>query len=133
MTAGRWFGPALLDRYGRVQVVRALAVTGCAGAALFVFAPATPLAFLGVLLWGAGISVGFPVGVSAAAEDPEHAAGRVSVISSIGYCAFLAGPPAIGFLGTHVTVLRALVLVAALLAVAAVFSRVVAPAGAGEP
>jgi MFS family permease len=35
MTAGRWFGPPLLDRYGRVPVVRALAVAGAAGAALF--------------------------------------------------------------------------------------------------
>jgi hypothetical protein len=65
--------------------------------------------------------------VSAAAENPDSAAGRVSVISSIGYCAFLAGPPAIGFLGTHLTVLRALVAVAVVLAVAAVFSAVVAP------
>jgi MFS family permease len=127
MTLGRWFGPGFLDRYGRVPVVRALAVTACAGTALFVFAPTAPLAFVGTLLWGLGISLGFPVGMSAAAEDPESAAGRVSVISSIGYCAFLAGPPTIGFLGTHVTVLRALVAVAVLLAVAAVFSAVVAP------
>jgi hypothetical protein len=53
--------------------------------------------------------------VSAAGEDPELTAGRVSVISSIGYCAFLAGLPAIGFLGAHVTVLQALLAVAAVL------------------
>jgi hypothetical protein len=40
---------------------------------------------------------GFPVGMSAAADDPRHAAGRVSVVASIGYVAFLAGPPLIGF------------------------------------
>ena len=73
MTVGRWFGPALLDRYGRVPVVRALAFAGAVGAALFVFAP-TPLAFLGTLLWGAGIALGFPVGMSAAADDPAPAA-----------------------------------------------------------
>jgi hypothetical protein len=42
----------------------------------------------------------------------------VSVIASIGYCAFLAGPPLIGFIGEQVTVLRAMVVVAAVLAVA---------------
>jgi MFS family permease len=49
MTIGRWFGPGFLDRYGRVPVVRALAVTACAGTVLFVFAPAAPLAFAGTL------------------------------------------------------------------------------------
>ena len=126
MTAGRWFGPGLLDRYGRVRVIRALTITACAGTVLFVVAPVAPLAYLGAVLWGLGISLGFPVAVSAAGEDPELAAGRVSVISSIGYCAFLAGPPAIGFLGAHVTVLRALLAVAVVLALAAIGSGVVA-------
>ena len=44
--------------------------------------------------------------MSAAADDPPMAAPRVSVVASIGYCAFLGGPPLIGFLGDHFTVLR---------------------------
>jgi MFS family permease len=127
MTIGRWFGPRLLDRYGRVPVVRTLMVTAAAGTLLFVFAPATPLAFVGTLLWGLGIALGFPVGMTAAADHPELAAGRVSVVSSIGYCAFLAGPPTIGFLGEHVTVLRALTAVAVLLALGALLSGAIAP------
>jgi NADH:ubiquinone oxidoreductase subunit 2 (subunit N) len=43
-----------------------------------------------------------------------------------------AGPPTIGFVGMHVTVLRALVAVTVLLAVAAVFSAVVAPRRSGR-
>lgn len=126
MTAGRWFGPAVLDRYGRVPVVRAAAAVGVAGTAAFVFAPTVPLAFAGALLWGLGVALGFPVGMSAGADDPRRAAARVSVIASIGYCAFLAGPPTIGFLGDHVTVLRALLAVAALLGLAALVSASVA-------
>jgi predicted MFS family arabinose efflux permease len=118
MTAGRWFGPALLDRYGRVAVVRLLAVLSLAGLMLFVFGPTLLTAFAGVLLWGAGASLGFPVGMSAAADDPARAAARVSVVATIGYCAFLGGPPLIGFLGDHITVLKALCAVAVLLAVA---------------
>lgn len=127
MTTGRWFGPALLDRYGRVPVVRALALLGIAGTALFVFAPSTTLAFLGALLWGLGVSLGFPVGMSAGADEPELAPGRVSVIASIGYCAFLAGPPLVGFLGQEVTVLRALIAVAVLLGLAALIAACVHP------
>lgn len=119
MTTGRWFGPAVLDRYGRVPVVRALALLSIFGTVLYVVAPVLPVAFLGAALWGLGASLGFPVGMSAGADDPARAAGRLSVIASIGYCAFLAGPPLIGFIGDHVGVLDALVAVTVLLAVAA--------------
>jgi MFS family permease len=127
MTAARWFGPALLDRYGRVPVIRVIAVAGIAGLLLFVFGPSTPVAFAGALLWGAGVSLGFPVGMSAGADDQRMAAARVSVIASIGYCAFLAGPPLIGFLGDRVTVLRALTSVAVLLGLAALVAGAVHP------
>jgi cyanate permease len=73
------------------------------------------------------VSLGFPVGMSAGADDPARAAARVSVISSIGYCAFLAGPPLVGFLGQHVGVLHAQASVAVLLAVAALVVRTVRP------
>ncbi|HEY0002875.1 MAG TPA: MFS transporter, partial [Actinoplanes sp.] len=125
MTVGRWFGPALLDRYGRVPVVRVLAGVSVAGLALFIFGATVPLAFAGAVLWGLGASLGFPVGMSAAADDPAHAAPRVSVVASIGYCAFLGGPPLVGFLGDHVTVLRALLAVAVLLGLATLLAGAV--------
>jgi fucose permease len=132
MTAARWVGPPLLDRYGRVPVVRLLAVLSVAGLVLFVVGnPA--VAFLGALLWGAGASLGFPVGMSAGADDPARAAGRVSVIASIGYCAFLGGPPLIGVLGQQVTVLRALLVVAVLLAVATVIAGSLRPPAEAPP
>jgi MFS family permease len=134
MTAARWFGPALLDRYGRVPVVRGLAVVNLVGLLLFVFGGVSPVAFAGALLWGVGVSLGFPVGMSAGADDPARAPARVSVIASIGYCAFLAGPPLIGFLGQHVGVLRALIAVAVLLAVAVSLAGALRPLPAeGRP
>jgi hypothetical protein len=36
---------------------------------------------------------------------------RISVVSTIGYGAFLGGPPLLGFLGDHVGVLKALLVV----------------------
>jgi MFS family permease len=127
MTVCRWTGGALLDRHGRVPVVRLLAGLATAGLLLFVFGGHPAVAFVGALLWGAGASLGFPTGMSAGADDPARAAARVSVIASIGYCAFLAGPPLIGLLGEHVSVLRALTVVAVLLGLA------VAVAGALRP
>ncbi len=86
-----------------------------------------------MILWGIGISLGFPVGMSAGADDPARAAPRVSVISSIGYCAFLAGPPLIGFLADHGGVLHALVAVMVMLGVAALLSSAVRPLPASSP
>jgi len=72
--------------------------------------------------------------ISVAAIDGYHvpAAARVSVIASIGYCASLAGPPTIGLLGNHLTVLRALIVVAALLGVAILVAGTVRAPQAGQ-
>jgi MFS family permease len=127
MTCTRWFGPGLLDRYGRVRVLRGLAVVAVGGVVLFVFVRVTPLAFVGVLLWGTGTALGFPVGISAAADDPTASATRVSVVASIAYCAFLGGPPLIGFLADHITVLRSVTAVAVLLSLAFVLAGALRP------
>jgi predicted MFS family arabinose efflux permease len=119
MTVGRWFGPQLIDRYGRVLTVRVSALVALVGLLMVVFGQLLAVAVLGSVLWGLGTALGFPVGMSAAADDPARSAARVSVVASIGYTAFLAGPPLIGFLGDQVGVLRALTVTAGLLALAA--------------
>jgi predicted MFS family arabinose efflux permease len=111
MTAGRMVGGTALERFGRVPVVRATAVIALAGLLLMLLGGSTPVALGGALLWGVGASLGFPVGMSAAADDPARAAARVSVVSSIGYTAFIAGPPLIGLLGESAGILRALFVV----------------------
>ncbi|MGY5610426.1 hypothetical protein ACXHJ2_20105 [Paenibacillus sp. ALE3] len=52
------------------------------------------LAGLGILLWGLGASLGFPVGLSAAGDDPRGAAVRVGAVATIGYIALTCGSPA---------------------------------------
>ena len=127
MTAVRWFGTALLDRYGRVPVLRLLALVSIAGLVLFIHGPGVGSAVAGAVLWGGGLALGFPVGMSAGADEPDRAAPRVSVISSIAYCAFLTGPPLIGFLGREWTVLTALTTVIVLLALALLIADAVHP------
>jgi MFS family permease len=133
MTLGRWFGPGLIDRRGRVIVVRASALLALVGLLMVVFGHVLPLAMAGAVLWGAGTALGFPVGMSAAADEPQMAAARVSVVASIAYTAFLAGPPLIGFLGDDAGVLRALTVVAGLLAIAAMLAGVTRPLDQSQP
>ncbi|MFC8040124.1 MFS transporter [Paenarthrobacter sp. NPDC057355] len=108
MTIGRFTGTVILDRFGRVLVMRWCSATAVVGLALFVFAPVPWLAFVALAVWGLGASLGFPVGMSAAADDPVHAAARVSVVSTIGYGAFLCGPPLLGLLAEHFGILHSL-------------------------
>jgi len=115
MTIGRMLGTVVLDRYGRVLVLRATAMLALAGLLLLVFGPHPVLVGLGVVAWGLGASLGFPVGMSAGADDPARAAARVSVVSTIGYAAFLAGPPVLGFVADQVGTLESLLVVAVLL------------------
>jgi fucose permease len=133
MTAGRLVGGGVLERFGRVPVLRATAALGLAGLLLVLLGGATPVAMVGAVLWGFGASLGFPVGMSAAADDPARAAVRVSVVSSIGYCAFLAGPPLIGFLAQHVGILRALFVVVAALTLGLAASGASRPLPADAP
>ena len=107
MTTGRWFGPHVLDRHGRVAVLRASALTSLAGLLIVVFGPDLWSALIGTVLWGLGAALGFPVGMSAAADDPRRAAARVSVVSTIGYVAFLAGPALIRYLDQEHAELKA--------------------------
>ncbi|MFD0520572.1 MFS transporter [Paractinoplanes durhamensis] len=108
MTLSRLFGGYAIERWGRVAVLRGTVAAGITGLLLVVSGLGVPVALLGGLLWGAGSSLGFPVGMSAAADDPARAAIRVSVAGSIGYGAFLAGPPLIGLLAQHLGVLNAI-------------------------
>ncbi|MEV1332184.1 MFS transporter [Micromonospora costi] len=115
MTLGRTAGTIALDRWGRVRVLAATIVLAAAGAALAVLAGSGPVAIVGVALWGIGASLGFPVGMSAAADEEDKAPVRVSVVAVIGYTAFLGGPPLLGMLGDRVGTLQALLVVPLLL------------------
>ncbi|SFJ79347.1 MFS transporter [Cellulomonas sp. KH9] len=108
MTAMRMLGTSLLDRYGRVVVLRLCALLAGVGLLVFGLADQLWLALAGVVVWGMGAALGFPVGMSAAADDPVRAAQRVAVVSTIGYSAFLAGPPLLGLLAEHVGYRQAL-------------------------
>ncbi len=135
MTAMRLLGTGLLDRYGRVPVLRLCAVLSIVGLLLFGLVPSLPLALVGVVLWGAGAALGFPVGMSAASDDPIRAATRVSVVSTIGYTAFLAGPPLLGLLAAQVGYRHALLVIIVPVVVGLLVIRAAAPlpTAAGAP
>jgi fucose permease len=122
MTVGRLLGVRLLDRFGRVPVLRVSAGFAAVGLLIVIFGPNPTVATIGIVLWGLGSALGFPVGMSAAADDPRTAAARVSAVATIGYFAFLVGPPLIGFLAENVGILNSLLVVLVLVAVSGIVS-----------
>jgi len=127
MTVVRVFGGPLVDRFGRVAVLRILAVAAASGILLFILAPSLPLVFVGAALWGIGASLGFPLGMSAAADDPAKAAARVSAAATIGYISFLGGPPVLGFISEHIGLLNTLFILVGLVVLSGLFSGAARP------
>jgi MFS family permease len=119
MTTGRLVGGVLLDHFGRVPVLLGSAAAAFVGLLLVIASGQAVVAAVGIVVWGFGAALGFPVGMSAAADDPRRAARRVSVVSTIGYGAFLAGPPLLGFVGNQVGTLHSLYVVVATMVPAA--------------
>jgi MFS family permease len=114
----RIFGGPVVDRLGRVHAIRYTTALGVLGVLLFILGGNVWAVLVGVVLWAVGVSMGFPLGMSAAAESGPDRAARVSVVASIGYFANLAGPPVIGVLAEAVGLLNAFWLIVALFIVA---------------
>lgn len=129
MTLGRLFGGTVTDRVGRVLVLQVTALAVIAGVVAVVLSPNLTGALAGAVLWGLGASLGFPAGMTAAGDDEEHSALRVSVVASVGYTAFLAGPPLVGTIADQVGVRDALWVAAG----AAVLGLLASPAVARRP
>jgi MFS family permease len=110
----RIFAGPVVDRLGRAATIRLTTALGVIGIAAFILADNRWIVLLGVVLWAIGVSMGFPLGMSAAAESGPDPAARISVVASIGYFANLAGPPAIGALAQSAGLLNSLWLIAAL-------------------
>lgn len=117
-TSARVAGGPVVDRIGRVATIRLTTAVGAVGLAIFILGGPVWLVLAGVVLWAVGVSMGFPLGMSAAADSGPNGAARVSAVASIGYLANLAGPPVIGRLSEAVGLLDSFWLVAVLLAVA---------------
>lgn len=119
MTVGRFCGGWFLDRFGPTKVVRVCVVLAGLGLALVIFSDNQIIAGAAVILWGLGASLGFPVTISAAGESGPNSAARVSLVATIGYVAFLVGPPLLGFIGEANGLRTAMIVVLGLVVVAA--------------
>lgn len=133
MTVGRFCGSWVLQRVSRVNVVRASALSGAIGLACVAFIDNQLVAALAVIFWGLGASLGFPLALSAAGDSGDRSAARVSLVATLGYVAFLIGPPALGFIGEAFGLRHALLVVLVLVLLATFLAPAVRPKALSEP
>lgn len=102
VAAGRFGGDTLKRRFGTVMTARICGVLALAGAGVLFVAPSEAVALVGFAIIGVGVSVGFPLAVTAAASIGDRAASaNVAILSFVALLGFLVGPPVIGFVAEH--------------------------------
>ncbi|WP_230200276.1 MFS transporter [Bacillus niameyensis] len=127
MTISRGVGDILLNKFGRVAILRASAISAALGLIIVIFGGNYYTAAIGIVLWGFGSAYGFPVGLSAAGDNPRGVAARVGAVTTVGYMAFLVGPPVLGAIAEVVGLLRALIFVLIGVTVAGLLSHAARP------
>ena len=102
---GRFFGDSLKIKLGTIKVARIFVNISILGLIFLVIANDLWLALAGFALIGLGVSVGFPLAVTAAASiDDKREASYVAFLSLIALIGFLVGPPIIGFLANTTSI-----------------------------
>lgn len=124
LAAVRFSGTFWLTRFGRRRVLMGSAILALIGLLIIIFFKAPLFVMLGVVFWAAGAALGFPVALSAGAAMGEgDPAARMSLLSSAGYGAFLAGPPTLGFIGEEMGLAASFGLVALLMLLPVVLAK----------
>jgi MFS family permease len=102
VAAGRFAGDWLKTQWGPMAVARVCVVAALGGVAILFMSPNYGVSLIGFGLAGFGVSVGFPLAVTAAAGvDGRSAAANVAILSLVALIGFLVGPPLIGFVAQH--------------------------------
>ena len=96
---GRFFGDSLKIKLGTIKVACIFVNISILGLIFLVIANDLWLALAGFALIGLGVSVGFPLAVTAASSiDDKKDASYVAFLTFIALIGHLVGPPIIGFL-----------------------------------
>ncbi|MEK5007616.1 MFS transporter [Bacillus sp. FSL K6-3312] len=126
MISGRLISGRLIDRFGRVLLLRVAIFSAAAGLLLVILKISLVVCMISIFLWGLGASLGFPLTISAAGDDSRYAVKRVSIVTLSGYTASLSGPPILGLLANEVGLLHAFIFVLFAICMAGIFTKAVA-------
>jgi MFS family permease len=99
MALGRFLGDGFTAKIGIQKMLQLSGAIIMLGLLLAVFFPNVPMATIGFLLVGGGVSSVVPLVYSTAGKSKRMQPGAaLAAVSSIGFIGFLIGPPMIGFI-----------------------------------
>lgn len=122
MIVTRLFGGRVSDAIGRARTLQLFAGIGVAGIILVIVSGNMVLAFLGSAMWGIGVALGIPLFISAAGEGPNPAR-RVAFVATLGYFAFICGPPVLGIIAQEIGLLTTFWILVGFLVVAGILAQ----------
>jgi len=124
ITIGRVFGGFVVEAIGRFPTVLISTLVTSAGILVFMLGEVIALPFLGLVLWGLGMSMGFPMAVAAMSDDPRKAPFRINMIITVVYISSISVGPALGSLGEVAGIYAAFSIPLALMILSAILSPV---------
>ncbi|KZL20120.1 Inner membrane protein YbjJ [Pseudovibrio axinellae] len=124
VTVGRLSGDWLRARVSVQSAAVGICVVALVGVGILVVSPNYMVSLLGFGLVGLGVSGGFPLAVTAAAEKPGRSpAINVGLMTQIALGGFLVGPLVIGYAADHLGIQGGFILLLPALAMSLVLSR----------
>ncbi|MEO0027240.1 MAG: hypothetical protein RL716_571 [Actinomycetota bacterium] len=127
ITLGRLLGGVVVDRIGRHLSILWSAIFTAAGILVFMGGDIINMPYLGLVLWGLGMAVGFPMSVAAMGDEPAMASARINMIISIVYLSGITIGPALGALGEAMGIYVAFGIPLAMMLVTAAISGATKP------
>jgi MFS family permease len=126
MMGMRFTGDVLIPRFGERRLLAFSAGLTIVALAVAITASGPAQGLLGFFLLGAGVALGAPILFNAAARVPGLAPGAgLATYATFSFIGFLAGPPAVGYIGEHFGLPVALACIAALVALSLLAIRAV--------
>ena len=133
ITIGRVLGGFVVEAIGRFRTVLISTLVTAAGILVFMLGEVIALPFLGLVLWGLGMSMGFPMAVAAMSDDPRKAPFRINMIITVVYISSISVGAALGSVGEVAGIYVAFSIPLALMILSAILSPVTKKLPLEEP
>jgi predicted MFS family arabinose efflux permease len=127
ITAGRLVGGFIVDAVGRSRTILFSALLAASGIAVFIAQDLINLPLLGLILWGLGIAMGFPMSVASMGDQESMAPARINMIITVVYISSITVGPALGTLGEFAGLYVAFGIPLVFMLIAAILSPITKP------
>lgn len=127
ITAGRLVGGFIVDAIGRSRTILFSALLAASGISVFIAQDLINLPLLGLILWGLGISMGFPMSVASMGDQEALAPARINMIITVVYISSITVGPALGSLGEFAGLYVAFGIPLLFMLIAAILSPITKP------